>query len=134
MGEIMSVVRVIIQNKDGQILFLKRKNAKNANNMWCLPGGRINTHENAEKAIIREVKEETNLDLKNIKFLFDFDIPPINGQTEKHSICSVFVADSLGLIKLNSEHSEFAWILNRELSNYEIAFNHDKIIEKFLEL
>lgn len=128
----LAVTRVIIKDTNGKILFLKRKDSKNANNMWCLPGGRIDSNEKAEEAIIRESKEEINLDLKNIIFLFDYYIPAIEGQTKKQSICSVFQADYSGNIKLNSEHSEFVWISSEDMINYSIAFNHNKIIEKFL--
>ena len=38
--------------------------------MWGLPGGHIDKGENAEKAVIREVKEETNLYFKPKFFLF----------------------------------------------------------------
>ena len=37
---------------------------------WCTPGGAIELNETLEEALKREVKEETNLDIKNPK-LFD---------------------------------------------------------------
>jgi 8-oxo-dGTP pyrophosphatase MutT (NUDIX family) len=127
----ISVVRVILQDSNGGILFLKRKNAKNANNMWCLPGGRKGD-ESFEEAVRRETKEETNLDLSKIQYLFDYPIPAIIGQTDKSSICSVFRASYSGDIRLNEEHSEYSWIYPRNIVKYPIAFHHNRIIERFL--
>jgi mutator protein MutT len=60
-------VCVIIQNKEGKILGVSRKDdaAK-----FGLPGGKVDSGETPEFAILRETKEETGLDLSNIE-LFD---------------------------------------------------------------
>ncbi len=50
----------IIVNKKGQILLQSRAD----NNKWGLPGGCQELGERFEETIIREVKEETNLDIK----------------------------------------------------------------------
>lgn len=48
----------IIENEFGQILLQSRSDR----DMWCLPGGCQELGERFEETIIREVKEETNLD------------------------------------------------------------------------
>ena len=50
----------IILNKDGQILL----QARSDNDRWGLPGGCQDVGERFEETIVREVKEETNLDVK----------------------------------------------------------------------
>ncbi|WP_456277012.1 NUDIX domain-containing protein [Bacillus sp. AK128] len=37
---------------------------------WTLPGGGLEKGESFEEAVVREVKEEVNLDVRVIKFLF----------------------------------------------------------------
>ena len=49
----------IIVNEDGQILLQSRTD----NNRWGLPGGCQEVGETFEEVVIREVKEETNLDV-----------------------------------------------------------------------
>lgn len=128
-----AIVRIILQNNRKEFLFLKRKNAKNADGLWCLPGGSINFGETAHQACIRETKEETNLDISNIKFLSYYDLLPIAGQTEKHCLGLYFKADFSGNIELNKESSEFKWINLKNINDFKIAFNQDKVIKKFLD-
>ena len=54
---------LIVTNKTGEILLIERKNEPRAG-YWDLPGGFIELNEDVEASVIREVKEETNLDLK----------------------------------------------------------------------
>ncbi|MBI4158828.1 NUDIX hydrolase [Candidatus Woesearchaeota archaeon] len=129
-----AAVRVILRNSKGEILFLKRKNSKYANEKWCLPGGKINTFQKAEDACKNEIKEETNLDISEIEFLFYNDGLPIKDQTDRHFLELYFTAKFFGGVKINEESSDFKWMKIEEISKFDIAFNHDKIIKEFLIL
>lgn len=54
---------LVITNKAGEIILTERKNEPRAG-YWDLPGGFIELNENIETSVIREAKEETNLDFK----------------------------------------------------------------------
>lgn len=59
-----SYVDAIIKNKEDKILFLRRAIIDTfCPDCWSLPGGKIDKGEDPETAIIREVKEETNLNV-----------------------------------------------------------------------
>ena len=69
-------VRVgIMLIKDNKVLLHKNDNRDN----YCLPGGGVHFLESSEEAIIREIKEETGLDIKvdecvsTIENLFEHD-------------------------------------------------------------
>lgn len=53
--------------KDGKFLLGKRKNAHGAGE-WALPGGHLEFNEELESCARREVKEETGVEIKNIRF------------------------------------------------------------------
>ncbi len=62
---------VIIELSDGRIILTQRK-FNPAKGKYDLPGGFVDLNERVEEAAIREVKEELNLDVSNIKFLASF--------------------------------------------------------------
>jgi 8-oxo-dGTP diphosphatase len=59
-------VGIIIQ-RDHKILLLKRKNVHGSGS-WSAPGGHLDYGESLEACAVREVKEETGLDLTNVRF------------------------------------------------------------------
>ncbi len=85
MGELAHVIPLlqdgaaaIIVDCDGNILLQKRADR----NQWGLPGGCQEAGESFDEVIIREVKEETNLEIKKEHLQF---ICPVSGKTRKNS-------------------------------------------------
>lgn len=60
----------IIKNNKGEILLLRRAITDIfCPDCWSLPGGKIEVGEKPEEAVIREVKEETNLNITNCSLI-----------------------------------------------------------------
>ena len=59
-------IGVLVFNDKGKVLFMHRI-SKHAHNTWAGPGGWLEFGETFEKAAKREVKEELNLDIRDIK-------------------------------------------------------------------
>ena len=73
------VIVVGLIRKGNQVLLGQKPPGKGPYpNTWHIPGGGIELEkENAEEAILREIKEETNLNIKNLKKIaWDTDIEP----------------------------------------------------------
>jgi len=72
----------LFQIRVGGLTFINNKlllitHKKNNKEYWVIPGGRVNFGEKAENAIIREFKEELNLDVKVLEFLcYNEALPP----------------------------------------------------------
>ncbi|WP_117209442.1 NUDIX hydrolase [Allorhizocola rhizosphaerae] len=53
-------VAAVITNDDGKVLVIKRRD----NGAWQLPGGVLELDETIEDGVVREVREETGVDVK----------------------------------------------------------------------
>lgn len=63
---IVGIGTIII--KDGKVL-LGRRVTEHGKETWSVPGGHLEFKEEIEEGCIREVKEETNINIKNLKFV-----------------------------------------------------------------
>jgi 8-oxo-dGTP pyrophosphatase MutT (NUDIX family) len=124
------VVRLIIADKMGKVLILKRHNTKYFPGSWCLPGGKIDYGERIEEVIAKEVREETSLICRSSSFLFcQESLPP--EPEGMHCINLYFECDVSGTIVLNDESSEFAWIGPSDLDKYDIVFRNDLALMRY---
>jgi 8-oxo-dGTP diphosphatase len=62
----VSVVILIREHNDNIEVLLERRGSEPKKHEWAFPGGKIEQNETEEEAAIREIKEETNLDIKNV--------------------------------------------------------------------
>ena len=95
---------VIIKNKMGQVLLLKRAETDQwMPGKWSLPGGGKREEENLLQGAIREVKEETGLEIMpdDLQFLEDI--------SKKQNHAFFLARKALGTVKLDSESSEYMW-------------------------
>ena len=58
------VVAGALIDADGRVLITKRPNGKEMAGLWEFPGGKIEEGETPEQALIRELKEELNIETK----------------------------------------------------------------------
>ena len=68
------VVGAIITNENGEIFLAERKKDDFMGGMFEIPGGNAEKGENIYDTLVREIKEETNLNLKEVsKYINYFD-------------------------------------------------------------
>src|SRR5689334_21999377 len=60
---IVLVVAVALVDIDGRVLIAKRPEGKPMAGLWEFPGGKIHAGETPEAALVRELKEELDLDV-----------------------------------------------------------------------
>lgn len=61
--KLLLVVAVALIDADGRVLISQRPEGKSLAGLWEFPGGKIETGERPEAALIRELKEELNIDV-----------------------------------------------------------------------
>lgn len=105
---IITVGALILNDRD-ECLMIRTKKWRDK---WGIPGGKIRRGESAETALVREVLEETNLSLKNIRFAMVQDcIDSDEFYRRAHFILLNYIARSNGSnVQLNDEGQEWRWM------------------------
>lgn len=95
-------------NKKNEILLFRGRKWKN---IYTMPGGHVEIGETLEQALKREIKEETGLEIYDIRFLcFQEFIFGKEFHKKRHFIFFDYCCRArLGRIVLNSEHSNYIW-------------------------
>jgi 8-oxo-dGTP diphosphatase len=84
---------------------------------WICPGGRLKLGEGIEEGIKREVREETNLDIRLTTPLIPFErIVKAEGKTTLHVIYIDYLAKVVGgELKVGSDVGEGIWVLKEDI-------------------
>ena len=106
----IATVGALIFNSSGEVLMIR---THKWSNLWGIPGGKIKWGEPSEDALRREIKEETNLDVKNIQFVLVQDcIRSREFYREEHFVLLNYTCRCVGEVEviLNDEGREFRWV------------------------
>lgn len=106
----IKVVAAIIQ-KENKILATKRGYGEFIN-MWEFPGGKIEPGETKEEALIREIKEELNIEINVDKFAIDVEYQYPNFYLFMSCFMCSIKEGSIELL----EHNDGKWITKEELN------------------
>uniref|UniRef100_A0A7C4TCG7 NUDIX hydrolase n=1 Tax=candidate division WOR-3 bacterium TaxID=2052148 RepID=A0A7C4TCG7_UNCW3 len=117
-------VDIIIEIDNG-IVLIKRKNPPYG---WAIPGGFIEYGESAESAAIREAKEETNLEIFDLRQFRVYSEP--DRDPRFHTISIVFIARAKGKPRAKDDAIDIGIFTKNNLPE-EIAFDHRKILRDY---
>ena len=135
-NSLVVAVTAVVTNDHGELLLQKRTD----NDLWGLPGGAMNIGESIAQAVIREVKEETTLDVQPTRVVGIYSDPghviayPDGEVRQEFSIC--FAARIVGgQIPAVGDHesTEVRFVDQRELEQLPMGTSTRLRIQHFLE-
>lgn len=120
--------------KDNQILLGQKSPGKGPYpDTWHIPGGGVNLEkEDCEQALIREIKEETGLKVKNVeKVAWDTDIEPDKNGEQTYYIFLQYSCDyESGEIIAGDDMHHFEWVDLANISDYNLNKPTRTLLEK----
>ncbi len=129
----VAAVGAIVVNGQGEALMVRRSRDP-GKGKWGLPGGFIDPGESAEQAAVREVREETGLNITKLRFLMTLPnqyrhrgvIAPVidlffEARPETH--------DAVSLAKNELDDFEWTWPSEKHLEN--MAFRSNRLAVEY---
>ena len=118
-------VAIILDEARENVLLTQRSD----NGRWCLPGGAMDPGESAEEACIREVIEETGLEVQVTRLVGIYTTPDLILEYEDGNrwqpVTMTFEARVIGgELRLSNETIDYGYFSVNSLSDLDLMENH----------
>lgn len=123
-------VMVFVINKKNELLLFRRLHTWFGNNEFAPPGGLVDINEKPEMAAIRECREETGIEIKNVKLLEETQTMD-NNRVFHNYYYSAEANSEIIVDKEPERHSELNWYPIKNLPPDTMPLVRN-IIEKYL--
>ncbi len=111
------------------IVLIERKNPPYG---WALPGGFVDIGETVEAALVREMREETSLDVRIIALLGIYSDPLRDPRF--HTVSIVYCCRAAGVPKAEDDAKSVRVVPYDALARMVLAFDHRKILDDYLAI
>lgn len=122
--KVILTVMCLIKKEDKYLFQYRKKHD------WpglTLPGGHVEENERVEEATIREIKEETNLDIISLKLKDCYEWKWEDGRY----LAFLYESNEFKGEMRNSKEGELLFLTKEEIKNYPLSQDLDKILEKY---
>ena len=126
-------VGALIYDDAGRALMIR---TQKWSHLWGIPGGKIKFGESSVEALRREIKEETDLDIEDTRFVLVQDcIHSKEFYRDAHFVLLNYTCLCAGRseVKLNEEAQEFRWVAEDELLGMELNGPTRILVETILK-
>lgn len=120
---------------DEEILLLHRQSHKSQGNTWGVPAGKVEQHEEAQRAIIRELREETGIIARPRQMSYFLKL--FVQYTEYGFIYHIFhlpLKKKPDVVICDAEHKAYNWLKPREALGVELIQDLDSCIKLFYRI
>ena len=114
--QLLLVVACALIDSDGRVLIAQRAAGKKMGGLWEFPGGKIEGGERPEEALIRELREELEIQVGEA-CLAPFAFAS-HAYDEFHLLMPLYVCRRWEGTPRPREHAALKWVFPRELTGY----------------
>ena len=126
------VASIALIDANDQILIAKRPNKKHLSGFWEFPGGKVEKGESPEYALIREVKEELNIDINN-KCIAPLTFSEFDYK-KFHLLLLLYVCRRWEGEPMSMEKNQIKWVRASTLRQYKMPPADDSLIYSLQDL
>ena len=120
--------KAIVVNSQNQLLVLQRSEKSGAGGKWSIPGGALEDKEEPFSAIQREIQEETELSVLDVK---PFYLRSYTHNNDFTLIVGYRCAPTSENVVLNWEHNNFKWLTKEDALKLELTDDAKFFLEHF---
>ena len=122
-------VSALVQ-RNAEVLLVRRGRPPGAGR-WALPGGQVERGERLEAAAIREIREETNLDIADLAQIdmAEIIVRDAAGAVESHVVLVVFSGRYVaGDVRAGDDAAEACWVDRDALDGLDLTEDTRRVI------
>ena len=116
------IVLLALLNEENEVLVSLRENRADHNDFWEYPGGKVEEGENIDQALIREVKEELNIDVSKqcvAPLTFSVDETARNKKLLLLYVCRKWEGNVTSLLG-----QKIDWVKPIDLGHYKMPYSN----------
>lgn len=130
-NSIVAAASAIVANEDGEVLLHRRTD----NNLWALPGGGMEFGESVTETIIREVQEETGLEVRPTHVVAVYSDPKhvfaySDGEVRQEFSVCIECKVVGGSLRISDESQEIRFVTRHEVVDLDM---HPRIRARVLD-
>jgi 8-oxo-dGTP diphosphatase len=115
---VIPCVGAVVTDGQGRLLVIRRGHDPGAG-LWSIPGGRVEPGETDAQALVRELLEETNLQVTVGKFVGSVQRPGLGGAVIDIRDYAVTVTG--GTLRAGDDAADARWVTAAELARLEVT-------------
>ena len=121
-------VGAIVRDSRGRVLLVRRARPPSVG-IWTLPGGKVEPGESPARAIVREVKEETGLDVRVVCFVIVYALRRDGWAYDIHEHLCALVDEAQPLVP-GDDAADARWVERAELAALGVNADTIAVIER----
>ncbi|MEM7436992.1 MAG: (deoxy)nucleoside triphosphate pyrophosphohydrolase [Myxococcota bacterium] len=124
------VVAAAVVVHEGQVLLTKRLDEQHLGGMWEFPGGKLESDESPEEALVRECREECGIDIEVHEVL---DVT-FHRYPQRSVLILFYRCTWLGGEVQHLQVADHAWVTPNGLGSYDLPPADVRVVERVQQL